>query len=467
MIRVFKHYIPKSLIFLAIAEFLLFLGSIYVGTYIRYGSVDTAPPGGGDFPEGLGYISVVYTFIMMSALTAVGLYQRHLRAGIGGMFLRLIMAFLIGLVAMVVLGYFFPLLFLGRGAFGISYGVSLLGILLARYIFIRIVSLNAIKKRILVIGAGEKASLIEQYFKRKSDRREFNLVGYVHLPHEDVQVDPEKVIETDLTFMELCKKMDIDELVVAVTDRRKYFPVDDILDCKMSGIEVVDLLTFFERQSGRIVLDILQPSWLIYSDGFSQGNMRAISKRLFDITASLLLLVLVSPIMLLTAILVFLQDFGPIFYKQIRVGQNWRLVQVLKFRSMRVDAEKDGKPQWATKGDTRVTPLGRFIRKTRIDELPQLINVLRGDMSFVGPRPERPQFVSEFSENIPYYAERHRVKPGITGWAQICYPYGASEKDTIAKLQYDLYYVKNYSLFLDLTILFQTAEVILLGKGAR
>ena len=189
-------------------------------------------------------------------------------------------------------------------------------------------------------------------------------------------------------------------------------------------------------------------------------------KRTFDITASTLLLLATFPIMLATALLIYLEDRGPVFYRQIRVGKNWKLVNVLKFRSMRTDAEKNG-AQWATTNDDRVTKIGRFIRKTRIDELPQMFNVLRGDMSFVGPRPERPEFVEQFSQSIPFYAERHRVKPGVTGWAQISYPYGASEKDTIEKLQYDLYYVKNYSIFLDLTILFQTAEVILWGKGAR
>jgi exopolysaccharide biosynthesis polyprenyl glycosylphosphotransferase len=205
---------------------------------------------------------------------------------------------------------------------------------------------------------------------------------------------------------------------------------------------------------------------LIFSDGFAQGLSRDFVKRTFDIIASSVLLLLTFPIMLIAMALIYLDDRGPIFYRQIRVGKNWRLVQVMKFRSMRTDAEKNG-VQFAKANDDRVTKFGKFMRKTRIDELPQLFNVLKGEMSFVGPRPERPQFVEEFSESIPFYAERHRVKPGITGWAQICYPYGASEKDTMEKLQYDLYYVKNYSIFLDLTVLFQTAEVILWGKGAR
>jgi sugar transferase (PEP-CTERM system associated) len=216
------------------------------------------------------------------------------------------------------------------------------------------------------------------------------------------------------------------------------------------------------------MLDLLQPSWLIFSDGFRYGWLRVITKRMFDIGASGALLFFAWPVMVLAALAIVIESGGrgPIFYRQVRVGENWRLFQLIKFRSRRVDAESNG-PQWATKNDSRVTRVGAFMRKTRIDELPQLFNVLKGDMSFVGPRPERPMFVEQLSQNIPFYSERHRVKPGVTGWAQICYPYGASEEDAQQKLQYDLYYVKNYSLFLDLLILLQTAEVILWGRGAR
>ena len=266
--------------------------------------------------------------------------------------------------------------------------------------------------------------------------------------------------------MEFTDEMEIDEVVVALDDRRKQFPVHELLDCKMSGVQVVDVLSFFERQTGKVHLDILQPSWLIFSDGFQQGMLRSVSKRVFDILVSALIILIAMPVIILTMIAIRVEDRGPVFYRQVRVGENWRLFQVLKFRSMRTDAEKKG-AQWATKNDSRVTRVGKIIRILRIDELPQVINVFKGDMSFVGPRPERPEFVEKFSETIPYYAERHRVKPGITGWAQICCPYAASEKETVEKLQYDLYYVKNYSVFLDFMIIFQTAEVVLWGRGAR
>jgi sugar transferase (PEP-CTERM system associated) len=235
----------------------------------------------------------------------------------------------------------------------------------------------------------------------------------------------------------------------------------------MGGFEVVDLLTFFEREAGLLRVDSLHPSWLVFSDGFRLAGVQQAIKRWLDIAACLTLLLVAWPVMALTALAIMVESGvgAPILYRQVRVGLNGRLFNVIKFRSMRTDAEKDGKAQWARANDDRITRVGLFIRKVRIDELPQLLNVLKGEMSLVGPRPERPEFVEKFAETIPYYAERHRVKPGITGWAQLCYQYGASYQDTIEKLQYDLYYVKNYSIFLDILIMLQTIEVVLWGKG--
>ncbi|MDH3590100.1 MAG: TIGR03013 family PEP-CTERM/XrtA system glycosyltransferase, partial [Gammaproteobacteria bacterium] len=238
-------------------------------------------------------------------------------------------------------------------------------------------------------------------------------------------------------------------------------------DCKLNGIRVSDVLTYFERETGKVKLDLLYPSWMIFSEGFARNRLQTISERVFDIVASVILLLITWPIMLLVAFAVILDDGFPILYRQERVGFQGHLFEVLKFRSMHVDAEKDGVPQWAASDDERVTRVGRIIRKFRFDELPQIINVLRGDMSFVGPRPERPDFVDQLSQRIPYYRERHCVKPGITGWAQLKYEYGASQQDALEKLQYDLYYVKNHTLLLDLMILLQTAEVVLWRTGAR
>lgn len=463
MVRIFKHYIPKSLVMLGVAETAIFILAIYLGVGLRFqsGDLDTAPGA-----AALSLKAVLFCFVMLTCVTAMGLYQRHLRHGLQGMFLRLALAFVCAFIGMTILFYIFPSLYMGRGAFALGFSSAIVGVIGARLVYLRVVHRETIKRQILVLGTGANAALIDLTLKRKTDRGGFRIVGYVQLNGEEPAVDPASVLTLDVPLVEICTKHDIDEIVVAATDRRRGFPVEELLDCKMSGIDVVDLVTFFERQAGRVMLQLLYPSWLIFSDGFGSGFSRNASKRSFDILASLGLLVIAWPFMLVAIVCIYAEDRGPIFYRQVRVGENWKLFQVLKFRSMRVDAEKNG-AQWATLNDSRITRTGNIIRKLRIDELPQLLNVLRGDMSFVGPRPERPQFVEDFSKSIPYYAERHRVKPGVTGWAQICYPYGASEKDTMEKLQYDLYYVKNYSLFLDIAILFQTAEVILWGKGAR
>jgi sugar transferase (PEP-CTERM system associated) len=237
----------------------------------------------------------------------------------------------------------------------------------------------------------------------------------------------------------------------------------------LSGVAVIDIVDFLERESGKVRLDVLNPSWIIFSPGFDRSRFRETSKRALDVVASIALLVVALPLMVLTIAAIKIEDGlgAPVLYRQQRVGRGGRLFNVLKFRSMRTDAEQPGQAVWARKQDARVTRIGAFIRKVRIDELPQVVNVLKGDMSLVGPRPERPEFVASLEDRIPYYRERHCVKPGITGWAQLCYPYGSSEHDAAEKLQYDLYYIKNHSFVFDLMILLQTAEVVLWGQGGR
>jgi sugar transferase (PEP-CTERM system associated) len=256
---------------------------------------------------------------------------------------------------------------------------------------------------------------------------------------------------------------------MALDDKRTLTPVDELIESRMNGVEVIDLVNFFQLQAGKILVDYITPSWLIYADGFQSSTTSMLRKRAFDLVTSFLLLMATWPIMLLTVIAIWIEDgiTAPIVFRQNRVGLHGKVFQVLKFRSMTVDAEGDGKARWATENDSRVTKVGRFIRKVRIDELPQIINVLAGEMAFTGPRPERPEFVEDLAQKIPFYDVRHCVKPGITGWAQLCYPYGADASDAKQKLQFDLYYVKNHSLFLDFMILLTTVEVILFGKGAR
>jgi sugar transferase (PEP-CTERM system associated) len=304
--------------------------------------------------------------------------------------------------------------------------------------------------------------------RRRADQRGFKVIGFVPARNEDRVIPSDRLLLKDKPVSAIAYELEIDEIVVAMDDRRQQFPLKELLDCRLAGVEVVELASFLERETGKVYLDILIPSWMIFGTGFRRDVFRRFSERAFDLGASLLLLVVALPVMVLTALAIKLEEgfSAPVFYGQPRVGYAGRVFRVLKFRSMRVDAEKNG-ARWATENDDRVTRVGRFIRKVRIDELPQLLNVFSGHMSFVGPRPERPEFVKGLNESIPYYDVRHAVKPGITGWAQLCYPYGASELDASEKLQYDLYYVKNHSLVFDILILLQTVDVILLGKGAR
>ena len=276
------------------------------------------------------------------------------------------------------------------------------------------------------------------------------------------------VLSRTLSLTDTARNLKADEIVVAVSERRGgSLPLRELLDCKLQGIKVVDLASHFEQTLGQIRLDSLYAGWLIFGDGFRQVSVRGGVKRLFDIVCASILILISLPIMAIAAVFIVLEDGFPLIYRQERVGLNGRLFNVIKFRSMRRDAEKDGKPVWARAKDNRVTRVGQIIRKLRIDELPQLFSVLKGDMSLVGPRPERPFFVDQLTKEIPFYAVRHSVKPGVTGWAQVRYHYGATVEDSAEKLQYDLYYVKNHSLFLDLVILFETVGVVLTGKGAH
>lgn len=458
----FQHHIPTGFVILGILELAMFMLAFYGGVELRFMASEGKTSVGLLAPK-----AFLFSVVMLSSLIAMGAYKRGANQSFVGMVVRVASALVLGMLPLAFLYYFAPIFFLGRGALGLAVILSFILIVVTRIAFDRLADQERFKSRVLVLGTGSRADLI----RKASDEGELdglNIVGYVQLGTETGTPGEGGIVPGDRPLVDLISTADVDQIVLALDDRRKALPVRDILDCKMSGIGVVDLLTFFERETGKVRLDILQPSWLFLSDGFRLNALRRVSKRVFDLSVVLLMLPIALPLMFLAGTAVFLESAGrgPIFYRQTRVGENGRLFQIIKFRSMRVDAESDG-PRWASANDTRITPVGSFLRRTRLDELPQLYNVLKGEMSFVGPRPERPEFTRELRNSIPYYGERHRVKPGLTGWAQIRYPYGASQEDAVKKLQYDLYYVKNYSIFLDLLILFQTAEVVLFRKGAH
>jgi sugar transferase (PEP-CTERM system associated) len=318
----------------------------------------------------------------------------------------------------------------------------------------------------LIVGAGKEAASVAASLSKEDQT--VRVVGFYPSVEEELAVPENMVIPREKGLIDTVSELNVDEIVVAIGERRGgRMPLRELLDCRLSGVLVLDMSSHFERMLGQIRLDALRAGWLIFGGGFRQGTGRTVVKRIFDIVAASILLVVFSPLMLITALLIVLEDGIPILYRQERVGLNGRLFNVIKFRSMRRDAEKDGTPRWATQNDDRVTRVGRVIRRLRIDELPQLFSVLAGHMSMVGPRPERAYFVDQLTKEIPFYAVRHSVKPGVTGWAQVRYHYGSTVDDAAQKLQYDLYYVKNHTLLLDLVVLFETVGVVVSGKGAQ
>lgn len=462
MIRVFHHYVPRAVILLLALEATLFVLAIFLGVYLRF--LELSPTGSALqpwLPQ-----AFLYSFVMISVMTAFGLYEFESRDEVWQIVLRVSSAFMVGLIVMTLFFYVFPALSIGRGVLAISFLISLSGVIVLRLAFLQWTHLGIMKPRLLVLGTGTRAAKINAVVRVDKGGR-LNIVGYLPLGGTHHYVDQSKILSETGPLSDIVTKYRVDEIVLAVRDRRGALPVDELLECKLKGVRIIELSTFFERERGRVQLESLNPSWMILSEGFRFGLYRDAIKRVFDVGASAVLLILTLPIMGLTALFIFLESGGPILYRQERVGQGGAIFTMLKFRSMTVNAEKDGRPLWAAQNDARVTRVGRIIRKLRIDELPQVFNVFMGTMSFVGPRPERAFFVSQLIAEIPYYSARHTVKPGITGWSQIKYPYGASIEDAIQKLQYDLYYIKNHGLFLDLMILFQTARVILWGRGAR
>jgi len=457
-IRVFGHYFQLGILLLWLLESAVIFGSSWLAFHLL----------GSEEPAIAWFQSIVLAGCVMIAAIAMGLFSRRLRDQTTGIVLRILVSVAAGGFLGGLLLYVSPDHRPTLAEVGAFLAIGLLSLTVVRVVGAGFIDEDILKRRVLVYGAGNNAARILQ-LRRRVDQRGFKVIGFVPSRIEERVVPQDRLLLAEGSLSSIAGEQAVDEIVIAMDDRRQQFPLKELLDCRLSGIEIIELATFLERETGKVYLDVLIPSWMIFSQGFRRDMLRRYSERAFDVAASVTLLVASLPVMALTVLAIKLEEgFGaPILYGQPRVGYAGRVFRVLKFRSMRVDAEKDGRARWATTNDDRVTRVGRFIRKVRIDELPQLFNVLGGRMSFVGPRPERPEFVQQLSESIPYYDVRHSVKPGITGWAQLCYPYGASEQDAIEKLQYDLYYVKNHGLIFDLLILLQTVEVILFGKGAR
>jgi sugar transferase (PEP-CTERM system associated) len=472
-IRLLGQFIPASIVVRAVIELTLLFFVLYGAAVMRL-HLDVASIERWQGP--LWPRALLFSVAMFACQLAFGLHSARQRARSAGIFIRIVAAVGAGVVISGAIFFLIPDLWIGRGVVALAGAGAAIVALILHVAFARVIDERVFKVRVLVYGAGRSAEAISG-LRRRADRRAFTVVGYVRPPDEELDVlitgrshlTSEPLFEGSAGLPELCRRFDVDEIVVAVDDRRRNFPIRELLECRLAGVDVTELLTFLERESGRVRIDVLNPSWIIFGEGFRRGSLRQLTARTLDLIAGTVILVLSVPAIVATVIAIKIEDGirAPALYRQQRVGLGGRVFRLMKFRSMRIDAEASGEARWAQRNDPRVTRVGAVIRTLRIDELPQLFNVLRGDMSLVGPRPERPEFVANLSEKIPYYVERHCLKPGITGWAQLCYPYGSSEQDALEKLQYDLYYIKNNSLLLDLAILVQTAEVAIFGKGAR
>jgi sugar transferase (PEP-CTERM system associated) len=459
MVRILGLFVSTKSFTFFLMESLLFASAWAGATVLRYGEWTAWRI---IWPE-----LMLYTLICLCMYTAASLYQSSRALSIRQIFYAIMIATVLSFFSLMALAAIFPMLQLGRGLVAIALILSATATLGVRLIVAGF-SLGAnFRIRVLVLGSGQEAAEVVRYIAEDAKHTYF-LAGICSFDDDNTLRPFAPVMERDLTIMEAVRRTRPDQIVVAIRERRgSVLPLPELLAARLSGVNVVELASFFEQTHGCVKLEHMRASWLIYGDGFRRTFFRGFIKRGFDLLTSLSLLVVALPLMIFTALLVKIDSRGPMLYRQERVGIGGRLFSIYKFRSMRIDAEADGKPQWAKKQDNRITRVGRFIRLTRLDELPQLFNVLRGEMSFVGPRPERPYFVEQLSQSIPYYQARHSIKPGITGWAQVRAGYGASVEDTRTKLEYDIYYLKHHSLYLDLLIILETIGVVVSARGAR
>lgn len=410
-----------------------------------------------------GVVTIVFQF----CLYFFDLYDLNVYSSFSDTATRMTQAFGSGCIVLAGFYYLFPVVIIPLDIFWSGYLLVCVFLAAGRFIYVIALERRFFAQPIIVLGAGQLAGGIahEVIEKLDSGYKIVAFVGQEDEPGFDTHRTP-FYRNGERSLRELCQEYQAEKIIVALEDRRGTMPVKELIDCKLDGVVIVAGIGFYEDLTGKLMVEKVNPDWIIFSPGFNVGRFNTFCKRFSDILLSSLGLLLASPLMALTALIIKLESPGPVFYRQERVGERGESFWVIKFRSMCQDAEKDG-AVWACKNDSRVTRFGGLIRKVRIDELPQLWNVLKGEMSFVGPRPERPVFVTELAKKIPYYSLRHNIKPGITGWAQVCYPYGASEEDSLRKLEYDLYYLKNLSPTMDLWIVFQTVKTVLFQKGAR
>jgi sugar transferase (PEP-CTERM system associated) len=452
----------KSEKLMIIGDILLVVLALYVGQILRFGVIDFYRHG--LVASLLSVATVIFTVIFSSFI--MELYNNEVNTSRTMIFIRVAGVVLISYMILSAVFYMLPpQLRMWRGEVLLSLLLVAAGQLLWHVIWLNFIGATTFAKKVLVIGTGPLANKIGRLIVNTNHRH--TLAGYYQCSLEDTYVPSNSIIGNGDDIATAVARAKASKIVVSLSDRRRALPIDGILACKLKGVEVIDAPSFYEQLTGKLFIEAITPAWFVFSDGFKLTPLKILVKNTLDKIFALCLFTVTMPLFPIIAVLIKLESKGPIFYRQIRVGQGERLISIYKFRSMRQDAENTSGAVWAKKNDMRITRIGSILRKTRLDEIPQLINVLKGEMSFIGPRPERPEFVEKLKEIIPYYSERHSVKPGITGWAQVKYPYGASVEDAIEKLRYDLYYIKNLSLLLDTFILLETVRVVLFRKGSR
>lgn len=460
---ILKKYYPARNIIFFVGEGLLIFTAI-TGVNIFLGGLD-------EYAANFALYSaraLIVTLVFQICLYYFDLYDLSVIPRFSDNAAQITIAFGFGCIVLSFLFYLFPTVIISTETFWISYLTICSSITIWRFIYVLTLKRKMFTRPIMLIGKGVLADKISTAIEEKKDSG-YKIASRIIDIAKQQKISPSHIVVSQCNSALLQQALDnkIEKIILAFDERRGGTPFYDLILCKlMGGMKIVNGVEFYEELTGKVMVEKINPAWILFSEGFVVGRAMQIGKRLLDIIFSFFGLIVTLPVMLITALIIKMETPGPVFYSQERVGQKGKIIKLLKFRSMGVDAEKNG-PVWASKTDSRVTKFGKIIRKLRIDEIPQMINVLKGEMSFVGPRPERPVFVSKLEENIPYYSVRHIVKPGITGWAQVLYPYGASEEDALRKLEYDLYYIKNLSFGMDLWIVFETIKTVLFQRGAR
>ena len=464
MLRIFKQYYPVRNAFFVVGEGLFIFFSVIIARWLLIGH---------DFileDHALLFKTLLISVVCQLFLYYNDLYDLNVTDTYQELFIRLLQALGASAIFLAGVYFLFPACIIGSGVFIVSICFVIAFIVLWRVGYTHVLNRGLFDKNIVLLGSGELARNIAREI---SDSRDcgYRIAAVVNGQNSDVQcLSGVSARICKNGYDGLCKEaraLNIDKIVVSIEERRTGFPIRQLLQCRVDGIEVIEGTSFYEMLTGKLIVEKINPSWLIFSEGFRKSWMRRVIKRTGDLLLSIIMLILLAPVLIVVAILIKLDSRGPVFFSQERVGEYRKPYMVHKFRSMVQDAEEQSGPVWAQSNDSRATRVGKFIRKWRIDEFPQLFNVIKGEMSFVGPRPEREFFVEELEEAIPYYGERFSVKPGVTGWAQVNYPYGASVEDAKEKLNYDLFYIKNMSIFMDMMVVMRTVKTVLFGEGAR